>query len=329
MVTHEWMVKPMQQTEWIEKKGLLVWLAEVFSALGTGLYLIAIFVNNWWGALVGYLIVVFLKLPLHLLYLGKPLRFWRTMPPFSGAWRTSWIARGVVFSVSFSMFGFAQLVTSYFLTHSDMLVGLLRNSGILAGYLHISDMPLEQLHHIVYVADIILKVIAGIFVILTGIYCGFMMSYCKSVPFWNTELLPIVIFNAGIADGLALMMATGLFTGGVDFHAIEYASRIVLVINVILLGIYLLSASYKSATAELSVKELLAGRVALLFWLGIVLFGIAVPLVISFTTMFTGAATAPLLIAGIICHTAGAFALKYCILKVGIYKPILPKSLVY
>jgi formate-dependent nitrite reductase membrane component NrfD len=319
MVTHEWMVKPMQQTEWIEKRGLLVWLAEVFSALGTGLYLIAIFVDSWWGALIGYLIVILLKLPLHLLYLGKPLRFWRTMPPFSGAWRTSWIARGVVFSVLFSMFGFAQLVTSFFLTQSDLLAGLLHHSDMLTG----------QLHHIVYVADIILKVIACIFVLLTGVYCGFMMSYCKSVPFWNTELLPIVILNAGIADGLALMMATGLFTGGVDFHALEYASRIVLGINAILLGIYLLSASYKSATAELSVKELLVGRVALIFWLGIVLFGIAIPLIISFTTMFTGEATEPLLIAGIICHTAGAFALKYCILKVGIYKPILPKSIVY
>ena len=39
MVTHEWMIKPMAQAEWIEGKGLLVWLAEVFSALGTGLYL--------------------------------------------------------------------------------------------------------------------------------------------------------------------------------------------------------------------------------------------------------------------------------------------------
>ncbi len=309
MITHEWMVKPMQQTEWIERQGLLVWLSEVFSALGTGLYLIALFVNNWWGALIGYLIVMFLKLPLHLLYLGKPLRFWRTMPPFSGAWRTSWIARGVVFTVFFSMFGFAQLVTSYFLIQSDMILG--------------------QAHNIIYVADIIFKVIAGIFVLLTGIYCGFMMSYCKSVPFWNTELLPIVILNAGIADGLALMMATGLFTGGVDFHAIEYASRIVLGINAILLGTYLMSASSQSTTSELSVKELLVGRVAIVFWLGIVLFGIAVPLVISFISMFIGTATYPLLIAGIICHTAGAFALKYCILKVGIYKPILPKSIVY
>lgn len=309
MVPHEWMVKPMQQKEWIEKQGLLVWLSEVFSALGTGLYLIAIFVDNWWGALIGYIIVMFLKLPLHLLYLGKPLRFWRTMPPFSGAWRTSWIARGVVFTVFFSAFGLVQLVTSYFLIQNDLLVG--------------------QAHNIIYVIDIIFKVLAGIFVILTGIYCGFMMSFCKSVPFWNTGILPIVILNAGIADGLALIMAMGLFTGGVDFHALEYASRIVLGINAILLGTYLLNATYHSTTAELSVKELLVGGVAIIFWLGIVLFGIVIPLAISFVSMFTGELTSPLLIAGAVCHTAGAFALKYCILKVGIYKPILPKSIVY
>ena len=46
MVTHEWMVKPMAQTEWIEGKGLLVWLAEVFSALGTGLYLVSLFFGS-------------------------------------------------------------------------------------------------------------------------------------------------------------------------------------------------------------------------------------------------------------------------------------------
>ncbi len=309
MITHEWMVKPMQQKEWIEKQGLLVWLSEVFSALGTGLYLIAIFVDNWWGALAGYLIVMLLKLPLHLLYLGKPLRFWRTMPPFSGAWRTSWIARGVVFTVFFSIFGLLQLFTSYILGPGGMSPG--------------------DAHAIVFVADIVLKVIAGFFVVLTGIYCGFMMSFCKSVPFWNTGILPIVILNAGIADGLALVMGIGLLAGGVDFHGLEYASRIVLGVNAVLLGTYLMNASYQSQTAELSVKELLVGRVALVFWFGIVLLGIIMPLVISFISLFTGDVTTILLVAAIIGHTAGAFALKYCILKVGIYKPILPKSIVF
>jgi len=36
ITTHEWMVKPMRQKECISGKGILVWLAEVFSALGMG-----------------------------------------------------------------------------------------------------------------------------------------------------------------------------------------------------------------------------------------------------------------------------------------------------
>ena len=305
MVPHEWMVKPMQQTEWIERRGLLVWLAEVFSALGTGLYLVSIFVNNWWGALIGFLIVMLIKLPLHFLYLGKPLRFWRTMPPFSSAWKTSWIARGVVFTVFFSGFGFIQLMTSYLLIYTNLQTGPVLST--------------------VYALDILLKVLAGIFVVLTGIYGGFMMSYCKSVPFWNSGILPIVILNAGIADGLALVMGMGIFTNGMDLHAIEYASRIVLGINALLIGTYLLNSSYQSSTAHLSVTEMLRGRVALLFWIGIVLCGIIIPLVVSFLSIFTWNGSIPLLIGVIICHTAGAFALKYCILKVGIHKPIVPK----
>jgi len=307
MVPHEWMVKPMQQTEWIERRGLLVWLAEVFSALGTGLYLVALFVNNWWGALLGWLIIVLLKLPLHLMYLGKPLRFWRTMPPFSGAWRTSWIARGIFFTALFTGFGFLQLVTSHVISDTTLLTG--------------------QALSALTAFDVILKILAGIFVVLTGIYCGFMMSYCKSVPFWNTGILPIVILNAGIADGLALIMGVGLFTGGVDFHVIESVSRITLGINAVLLATYLMNATYQSAIAELSVKELIVGGMALVFWIGIVALGIIVPLGVSLLSLFAGRASIPLLIGAVICHTAGAFALKYCILKVGIYKPIVPKAL--
>ena len=35
--------------------------------------------------------------------------------------------------------------------------------------------------------------------------------------------------------------------------------------------------------------------------------------------------TEGLLIVAIICHTIGAFALKYSVLKVGIYRSVLPK----
>ncbi len=303
MVSHEWMVKPMQQTDWIQKEGLLIWLTEVFGSLGTGLYLVSIFVNNWWGALTGWLIVMAIKLPIHLLYLGKPTRFWRALPPFTKAWRTSWIARGFFFTILFAGFGFIQLVIGYILMSNGQATGI----------------GTETLS----VLDLTFRILGGFGAILTAIYTGFMMSFCKSVPFWNTGLLPIVIFNAGIADGLALLIGIGMYTGGVDIATLESITRILLLVNVLLIGTYLMNSTYSSDTAKLSSKKLLAGNVAVPFWLGVVILGILVPLVISLAGYFTGEVSHVVLIGAIIAHTVGAFALKYCILKVGIYQPLL------
>ena len=302
IVTHEWMVKPMQQTDWIQREGLLIWLTEVFGSLGTGLYLVSIFVNNWWGALIGWLIVMGIKLPIHLIYLGKPTRFWRALPPFTKAWRTSWIARGFFFTVLFSGFGFFQLLIGFISMSNGQSAG---EMGALAGL------------------DIALRILGGFTAILTAIYTGFMMSSLKSVPFWNTGLLPIVIINAGIADGLALVIGIGLYTGGVDIPTLEAVTRILLLVNILLIGTYLLNSTYRSDTAKFSAKELLAGGVAVHFWAGIILCGILIPLVISLLGYFVGEVSHSVLIFAIITHTIGAFALKYCILKVGIYQPLL------
>lgn len=296
MVSHEWMVNPMQQTEWIEKQGLLIWLAEVFSSLGTGLYLVSIFVSNWWGALLGWLIILLLKLPLHLVYLGKPTRFWRAMPPFTKAWRTSWIARGFFFTGVFTLLGLLQLISSY----------LAPGSGV----------------------DFALKIGAGFFCVLTAIYCGFMMSFCKSVPFWNTGLLPVVIMIAGIADGLALLIGVDMWSaGGANSASFEAVTRVLLLVNVFLIGSLVLNSFYSSETAGLSAREMLAGRAAVPFWVGVAVLGIIVPMAISIQTLGShGNAAHGLMVIAIISHTIGAFSLKYCILKVGIYEPILPKA---
>ena len=91
----------------------------------------------------------------------------------------------------------------------------------------------------------------------------------------------------------------------------------------------MVNANYQSSTAELSVKELVRGHLAWVFWLGILILGIIVPFAISVASYFTGEATAGLLVFAIVCHTIGAFSLKYGVLKVGIYRPLLPKSQAY
>jgi formate-dependent nitrite reductase membrane component NrfD len=294
MTTHEWMVKYTPQTEWIERRGILVWIAEVFTSLGAGLYLVSLFYNNLWGMFVAWLIIVFLKLPPHIIYFGKPLRFWRTIPPFTDAWKTSWFCRGITFTVLFTGFAFIQLVLTYFFPGTGW--------------------------------DIAFKIIAGITAFLVGIYSGFIMNYCRSIPFWNSALLPLVFLFCGIADGFALLMAIALTGGQVDIMAVEAGSRVLLTVSALIMATYLWSATYTSSTAKQSVIELIRGNIALVFWIGTVAFGIIIPLVISAVSYFVGEASTPLLIIAIACHTIGAFALKYCLLKAGIHNPILPAT---
>jgi formate-dependent nitrite reductase membrane component NrfD len=150
---------------------------------------------------IGWLIIVLLKMPPHLLYLGKPLRFWRMIPPFTNAWRTSWITRGLFFTTLFVGFGLIQLVLTYFFPGTGW--------------------------------EIAFKALGGITALPAGIYSGFVMSYCRSIPLWNSALLPPLFLLAGIGDGLALIMAIGLGGGQVDIITAEAASRILLTINAI------------------------------------------------------------------------------------------------
>ncbi len=301
MTTHEWMVKPMPQKEWIERRGMLVWISEVFTGLGSGLYLVSLFLNNWWGMAVGWMIIVFLKIPVHLAYFGKPLRFYRTMPPFSNAWKTSWSARGVVFTIFFTVLAMFQLIVGH--PWVESIIGP-------------AARPLFW----------VFGVPAGFFALLTSIYCGFIMNQCKGIPFWNTGVLPIVFPLAGIAEGFGLLMGIGLASGGVNMAAAEMWSRVTLTINAFIMIIYLVNASCNSTVGKLSVSELIVGKVSAVFWIGLVGLGIVIPLTISVSSLYADAGVSSwMLIGAIICHTSGAFSLKYCLLKVGIYRPIIPK----
>jgi formate-dependent nitrite reductase membrane component NrfD len=315
ITTHEWMVKPMRQKEWISGKGILVWLAEVFSALGMGTYLVGLLAGiseittwAWWATVLGWALILLFKLPLHLLYLGRPLRFWRAIPPFTKAWKTSWLARGMFFSIVFAAAGFVQIVLWYLL--------------------HWVDLSASAVDAVTALSWIV-GIVAGVFILLTGVYCGFAMSYCKSLPFWNTGLLPIVFVIMGIADGLALTMGVNLMTGADEaaISSLESWSRILLVVNALLIAGYLVRAYQKHSAAELAAQDLIKGSTAWVFWILLVGLGIVAPLAISIATMFMSGdvkAEQPLLIAAVVCHTIGAFALKYSVLKVGIYRSVLP-----
>ena len=101
-------------------------------------------------------------------------------------------------------------------------------------------------------------------------------------------------------------------------------SRILLVANALVIIIYLLQADHRETVGRQSVIEQLRGHSAPIFWIGIVALGIVIPLTIAFTSLYTEIASG-LIIFGVACEIIGGLALRYNVLKVGAYKPLVAK----
>jgi formate-dependent nitrite reductase membrane component NrfD len=293
MVTQNWMVQGNRQTEWIDHRGILLWLAFYAGGLGGGLYLVSLFFNNIWGMLIGWFIVAGLKGGFHFIYLGQPARFWRlVMHP-----QTSWLSRGLLFVLSFIGFGFIQIMLSFFLPDQTALI-------------------------------LIFEIIAGVMAVCVATYTGFVLNNVKGVPFWNLSLLPILFIACGVLGGFGLTVAIALISPNVNIIVAEMGSRILLIINVLLIVFYLFRASRKEAAGRQSVLFQLRGGISTIFWVCVVALGIVIPASIAIYSLFSGVETAAVLIFGVACEITGGVMLRYCVLKSGIYNPLIPKKLV-
>ena len=285
---YDWMIKYTRQTEWIDRRGIFLWLAFYFGGLGSGLYLVSLYFNNLWGMFISWLIILVLKGGFHLAYLGKPLRFWRiVLKP-----QTSWVSRGIILVALFIGFAGMQLALSYWLPGSAW--------------------------------EIAFKVLAGIAAFGVAMYTGFALNVVKAVPFWNSALLPVLFIAFGVLGGFGLSVLIALGGGGINIAIAEVGVRWLLIINAILIVMYLWSATYMGATAKHTVMELIRGSLTSIFWIGVVLLGIIIPITISVTSYFVGEASSALLLTAVISEIIGGLALRYVVLKAGVYTPLLP-----
>ena len=289
MEAHEWMISYTRQTEWIDRRGIFLWIAFYAGGLGGGLYLVSLFFNSLWGMFISWLIIAVIKGGTHLIYLGKPLRFWRIVSHP----QTSWLARGFIFVVLFVGLGGIQLLLSLWLPGSA--------------------------------AEITFKALAGIVAFCVAVYTGIILKNVKGVPFWNSALLPVLFVLCGILGGFGLSVVIALNGGDVNLSAAETGSRWLLIANALLIIIYLWQASRRESVGKQSVLEQLHGHNAPVFWTGIVLLGIVIPLAIALTSLIAGEISSIILIAGVACEIIGGLTLRYCILKAGAYKPLVAK----
>ena len=269
----------------------MLWLAFFFIELGAGAFIVSSIFGSLLGMLVGWLLCAVLGGGFHLLYLGHPFRFWRIV--LSSGWKTSWISRGLYFVGLFLFLGAIHMILIQWPSPSP---GLL--------------------------------IAAAVFAFCTVVYVGFVMNYVNGIPLWNTPLLPVLYVILGIWGGLGITLIALQATGATAVvGSVEEWSRIFLLAFIFIVFVYLFSIRYQGATGKTSVRQMVAGKWAPLFWVTVVVLAMALPAGVAVGSWLVGLAIPVVLLYLVITfELLGDLALRYCILRCGLYSPLIPST---
>ena len=240
----------------------------------------------FWGP-----IMVAIGAPFLILDLGIKWRFlYACLNP-----RTSWVARGFIILSIFIVSGLILLAKSV--------------------------LPFEWLHpeSALWRA---LEFIALAFAFGTAIYTGILLKATKSIPLWNTYLLPLLFLVSSLSTGSMSIILSTLGTGLISHDSgvmkgLMGGEQVLVVMEGIVLYLFLFRTYRAAEQGKDSVRLLLLGEMRLIFWGGIVVLGFIFPVILeSIASLFPGNA-ALIFVAGILL-LSGGFFLRLGVLHAGI-----------
>jgi polysulfide reductase chain C len=170
----------------------------------------------------------------------------------------------------------------------------------------------------------ILMVISTFFAFCSVIYTGFVLLASRPISFWNNPLLPILFVSISLGSGISLIETIDVFSPQniSNPELLTLTGTWVISITALLILVYLLAGNYYSSAAQESVMFLVKGKLAPLFYIGVVFLGIILPLIMLVSTRFGIVRPSALAIGGI-SELVGAFVLRYSIMKAGTYTPLV------
>ena len=193
--------------------------------------------------------------------LGRPDRFLYVL--LRPQWR-SWLTRG------------AYIITGY---------GAVLTAWIVANYLA-RDSTLS-----------VLEPLGIVFGLLAAVYTAFLFAQAKGRDFWQSPVLGLHMIIHSLMAGLAVFLIADLWLKpnlGIQMIFAFLASTMI-VINLITL-IVELTTTHSTEDAHTVAKMITRGRFSYQFWLGVVLIGNLVPLLLLFTGQSGSAAISGVLI---------------------------------
>ena len=123
-----------------------------------------------------------------------------------------------------------------------------------------------------------------VFAFAVAAYTGFLLGVVQAYPLWNNAVLPVLFVISALSSGMALTSLVGLAIDRHQFQEMESFKRWHLIIGgveIVVIATMLIIVSTGSGAGAASVSSLVSGQYAPVFWGGLMVYGLLVPLFIQ------------------------------------------------
>ncbi len=280
LVGNEYVLGFRKQLEW---SGLIA-SAFFFGKIGAGLFMMSVYTESRLGMLIGLTIVLGGKGGAHMLFLGKPWRFWRGMSQPG----TSWVSRGLWAMTFMTVFGGAALI-------------LPAGSTLF--------MPLA--------------IIAAFFAFIVAVYDGFLLTSSNAIPIWNTALMPVMCMFYAFLGGTTLTLFLthfGIIPPSIIEPVLSTVETILLAVNLAIVFLYLITCINSGGARKKSFELLVKGPYAVAFFSLAIGLGLIFTLVM---TVISGSHAGPGVVAMVtVADLIGHYLIFFLFLRAGVFKPV-------
>jgi len=169
--------------------------------------------------------------------------------------------------------------------------------------------------------------VLGVLVALSAmIYTAVLLGGYRPMDFWFPAMVPLLFLLSALSTGIMAVMLIG-FIAGVGYAGpiatLVRINIVLVVVEIFILG-FSLQTIYHTPESRASAKLVITGTVAPLFWLGVAVLGLLIPLMFQLLAAFVleGAVATTVVLVASICGLLGGLFLRQVVLSAGIQRPL-------
>jgi len=120
---------------------------------------------------------------------------------------------------------------------------------------------------------------SAVLAVFLGIYTGILLSAFNARPFWNTALLGPLFLVSGLSTAAALGVIGGRKTG--ECHLFTRIDIGLIVLELVIIALLLINLATGGTQQHRALGHLMGGDYTIIFWVGFILLGLLVPLMME------------------------------------------------